>query len=115
MIKRSLAALAFVGIALALVACGGSKSSGGATNAASTQPGASGAMRQESMPNCGAVQAVWVNLNTKVYHEPGDPRYGKTKSGEYLCPSQATAQGFRAAGAAGERGHHHHRKSASAQ
>jgi hypothetical protein len=51
-------------------------------------------------PNCGAVQPVWVNLKTKVYHEPGDPRYGNTKHGEYLCPSQATAQGFRPAGGA---------------
>lgn len=46
------------------------------------------------IPNCGAVSAVWVNLNTKVYHEPGDGYYGKTKHGEYLCPSQAKAQGF---------------------
>ncbi len=51
-------------------------------------------------PNCGAVQPVWVNLKTKVYHEPGDPAYGNTKHGEYLCPSQATAQGFHPAGGA---------------
>lgn len=54
-------------------------------------------------PNCGAVQPVWVNLKTKVYHEPGDPSYGNTKHGEYLCPSQAAAQGFRPAGGAGHR------------
>jgi hypothetical protein len=60
--------------------------------------GAMGAMAGK--PNCGAVQAVWVNLNTKVYHEPGDPAYGKTKHGEFLCPSQAKAQGFRPAGGA---------------
>jgi hypothetical protein len=113
MSKRILAAMPLVAIAFALVACGGSKSSNAnATTAASTQPGTSGSARQESMPNCGAVQPVWVNLKTKVYHEPGDPRYGKTKSGEYLCPSQATAQGFRAAG---ERGHRHHKKAASTE
>jgi uncharacterized protein involved in copper resistance len=58
------------------------------------------ASAQSSVPpslNCGAVQPVWVNLKTKVYHEPSDPFYGKTKSGEYLCPSQAKAQGFHAA------------------
>lgn len=57
-----------------------------------------GAANAITKPNCGAVQPVWVNLKTKVYHEPGDPRYGNTKHGEYLCPSQATAQGFRPAG-----------------
>jgi hypothetical protein len=58
------------------------------------------ASAQSTVPpslNCGAVQPVWVNLKTKVYHEPSDPFYGKTKSGEYLCPSQAKAQGFHAA------------------
>jgi hypothetical protein len=58
-------------------------------------------------PNCGAVEPVWVNLNTKVYHEQGDPAYGTTKHGEYLCPSQAKAQGFRRAGGA------HHKASSS--
>ncbi|MFZ0365849.1 MAG: hypothetical protein WAL67_16750 [Candidatus Cybelea sp.] len=67
--------------------------------------GAMGAMTGK--PNCGAVEAVWVNLNTKVYHEPGDPAYGTTKHGEYLCPSQAKAQGFRRAGGA------HHKASSS--
>jgi hypothetical protein len=61
-----------------------------------------------SIPDCGSVQPVWVNLKTKVYHEPGDPSYGKTKHGEYLCPAQANEQGFRAAGGGRER--HHHRK-----
>jgi hypothetical protein len=59
---------------------------------------AQGAAANMTKPNCGAVQPVWVNLSTKVYHEPGDPRYGATKHGEYLCPSQAKAQGFRPAG-----------------
>jgi len=112
MIKRVLAAMSLVAIAFALVACGGSKSSSAsATPAASAQPGTSGSARKESMPNCGPVQPVWVNLNTKVYHEPGDPSYGKTKNGESLCPSQAAAQGFRAAG---ER-RHRHKKAASTE
>lgn len=112
MSNRILAAMPLVAISFALVACGGSKSSNAnASTAASTQPGTSGTVRQESMPDCGAVQPVWVNLKSKVYHEPGDPRYGKTKNGEYLCPSQATAQGFRAAG---ER-RRHHKKAASTE
>jgi hypothetical protein len=93
---RSLAtASAFALILIGLAACGGGKSSdqNGSTAASA---GASAA----KPPNCGAVKAVWVNLNTKVYHEPGDQYYGNTKNGEYLCPTQAKAQGFHPAGGA---------------
>jgi hypothetical protein len=112
---------------VALAGCGGGKSSNAANAAASAAAGttsgmksgatnamqnaagaAAGAMGSAAIPNCGAVQAVWVNLNSKVYHEPGDPAYGKTKHGEYLCPSQAKAQGFRPAG-----GGRYHRRSSS--
>jgi hypothetical protein len=122
-IAASVFALAMVG----LVACGGNKSAQNAANSAASAAGnaantmasaagnagnamasaagnAAGSMgsmansAMEKMPNCGAVKPVWVNLNTKVYHEPGDPFYGKTKHGEYLCPSQAKAQGFHAPG-----------------
>jgi|SRR5581483_9811239 len=115
---RNLAILAI--LLTGLVACGGGKSSQNATSApAASQAAGSessgGSMSGDSMsgeagsggtaengktiPNCGAVKAVWANLKTHVYHEPGDPWYGKTKSGEYLCPSQAKAQGFHRAGA----------------
>jgi hypothetical protein len=102
---RAIALLTLCGLTLAsLVACSGSKNA--ANNAAQTAASAAGAMGNAAQgvaanltkPNCGAVQPVWVNLNTRVYHEPGDPRYGTTKHGEYLCPSQAKAQGFRPAG-----------------
>jgi hypothetical protein len=79
---------------------------GNAANAAGNAAGsaagamgnaARGAMGAATKPNCGAVAPVWVNLNTRRYHEPGDPAYGNTSRGEYLCPSQAKAQGFRPA------------------
>jgi hypothetical protein len=117
----SLATLALIG----LVACGGNKAANNAANTAASAAGnaanaagsaASGAMGSANsmakgamgkmgaasgtIPNCGAVKAVWVNLKSKAYHEPGDPYYGKTKHGEYLCPSQAKAQGFHRAGGA---------------
>lgn len=83
-----------------------SNAAGNAMNSAgntmkSMKNGAENAMGGDEMgkmPNCGAVKPVWVNLNSKAYHEPGDPYYGKTKHGEYLCPSQAKAQGFHPAG-----------------
>lgn len=89
-----------------LVACGGNKS---ASTAASPAEGASssamsgnamGSENAGTIPNCGAVKAVWVNTKTKVYHESTDPMYGKTKHGKYMCPSQAKAEGDRPAGGA---------------
>jgi hypothetical protein len=90
-----------------LVACGGGKST---STAATPVEGASNGtitngsqMENESagnVPSCGAVKAVWVNTKTHVYHEPGDPMYGHTKHGKYMCPSQAKKEGDRPAGAA---------------
>ena len=40
---------------------------------------------------------VWANLNSKIYHFSGHKDYGNTKSGAYMCESDATSQGIRAA------------------
>ena len=130
---RSRALIALLALALAgLVACGGGKSSnnnnasatngpmsvasgvaGAVAGAVGTAAGAMGNAANGPVPNCGAVKAVWVNLNSKVYHEPGDPYYGKTKHGEYLCPNQAKAQGFHPAGGAmNEMNGSHHKHAA---
>lgn len=41
---------------------------------------------------------VWVNLHRHTYHESGDPYYGRTKNGQYMCLADATAKGYRKAG-----------------
>jgi len=46
---------------------------------------------------CGAGTVVWANLNSKIYHFAGHKDYGNTKSGAYMCESDATSQGMRAA------------------
>jgi hypothetical protein len=115
--KHTIGQLSFVALVLlSLTACGSGKSASnaagnaanavstaagdamkGAANAASSAEGALGG-QTASMPNCGSVKPVWVNLKSRVYHEPDDPYYGKTRQGEYLCPSQAKGQGFHKAG-----------------
>jgi hypothetical protein len=103
---------------VALAACGGGKSESSASSAQATASpstaanapmGGMNASGEAMAPgtlatvppglNCGAVRAVWVNVKTHVYHEPSDPYYGRTKHGEYMCPSQAVKEGYHKAGA----------------
>jgi hypothetical protein len=45
---------------------------------------------------CKHDMVVWVNK--KTYHESGDPYYGRTKHGEYMCKAAADAAGDHLAG-----------------
>ena len=97
--------------AFALIGCGGKSSTQSAaqpTTEAQREtaalPGATvapipGALR------CDGQKPVWVNLKRKVYHKFGDPYYGRSHNGQYLCLSDAEAKGYHAAGAM-----HHHRR-----
>lgn len=41
---------------------------------------------------------VWVNMSKKTYHMAGDPYYGRTKHGQYMCQAGADAKGYHMAG-----------------
>ncbi len=47
--------------------------------------------------HCGSEAPVWVNEHTKVYHMQGDPYYGHTKFGGYMCELDAVHAGYHAA------------------
>ena len=104
---RFLTILTFAAAAVAVAGCGGSKTTTTATAVA--QPTTEAQRETAALPQtqvasvpadlkCGAVKPVWVNMHTKAYHEAGDPYYGRTKNGKYMCPSEAAAQGYHAAG-----------------
>lgn len=63
--------------------------------------GASGAnefsAEAQAKAKCPTGTVVWVNLKSKVYHFAGNPDYGTTKQGAYMCEADATAAGDRAA------------------
>ncbi len=133
---RTLLALS---LRVALAACGGGKSSNTTSTSSQAAPMATTEAERENamLPtgaiaaipasvNCGAVKPVWVNLHSKAYHEAGDPYYGRTKHGQYMCPAQAMAQGYHAAGThngammnanagtmSGSKRHHHHHMGSS--
>ncbi len=113
-----LKAITFVAVAAAVAGCGGGKTT--STTAAVAQPTTEAQREAAALPQvavatvpgdlkCGAVKPVWVNIHSKAYHEAGDPYYGLTKNGKYMCPSEAAAQGYHAAGM-----QTHHKKQAAA-
>ena len=94
-------------VSLLLAGCGGGKrAANDASNAmqntvrqaGSAMNGATHAEAGSPNMHCGAVKPVWVNTKSGAYHEPGDPYYGHTKEGKYMCPSAARAAGYHASG-----------------
>ena len=51
----------------------------------------------QAKARCGSATVVWVNLGSKIYHFAGHKSYGHTKSGAYMCESNAMNESMRAA------------------
>lgn len=47
--------------------------------------------------SCDEKEPVWVNRRRGVYHVAGDPFYGRTKHGSYMCKQDALKAGYRRA------------------
>ncbi|MBV9718175.1 MAG: hypothetical protein JOZ77_02585 [Candidatus Eremiobacteraeota bacterium] len=99
--------------AVALAALTSCRSNVKPSNSAPLQTAAalSGAPVAASPPSCNGESPVWAIEGAKVYLLPGDRLYGKTKRGQYMCLSQAQAEGYH--GARHPFRHHHHRHSSS--
>jgi hypothetical protein len=55
------------------------------------------ATEAQAKSHCPSDTVVWVNLNSRIYHFSGTHNYGNTKSGAYMCESETSAAGMRAA------------------
>jgi hypothetical protein len=105
MMKRLPALTLIAMLAFALAACGQKAST--RTSTISPAPVESGPLHPAHGRNamlaaspsdlhCGSTQPVWVNTHTHVYHKPGDPFYGHTKFGGYICEQDAVRAGYHA-------------------
>jgi hypothetical protein len=60
-----------------------------------TAPFANFPTEAQAQQHCPADTVVWLNLPTAIYHSKGQRWYGQTKSGAYVCRTEATQAGMR--------------------
>jgi hypothetical protein len=51
---------------------------------------------QAAQRHCPADTVVWLNTSSANYHFKGDPWYGHTQRGAYVCKAEADKDGMRA-------------------
>ena len=102
--RGALITLPLIALTVALAACGGNKSNSNASSAGAS-PAPSPSL------NCNGESPVWALRSPKVYLVSDDRLYGKTKHGQYLCLSQAQAEGFQPARHPFQHHRHHRPKS----
>jgi len=105
---KSVRLVASLAACAALTACGGGSSNTSSPTAAPTATSVAFG-EQNALPlavaaripsglKCSKEDIVWANMHTKAFHDPGDPYYGKTRNGGYMCRDTALAQGYHPAG-----------------
>ena len=52
---------------------------------------------QAAQRHCPTDTIVWLNTSTANYHFTGDPWFGRTQRGNYVCKVEADKDGMRAA------------------
>ena len=105
--------VASLALATTLFGCGGGSSNNSSSSTTATTaptPTSVAYAEQNALPlavaakvpsglKCASADVVWANMHTKAMHDPGDPYYGKTRNGAYMCRATAEAQGYHMAGA----------------
>lgn len=90
-------------LVLSLTACGGGRKASTTVASPAASPatygnaktsGAMGTAEPVPVMNCGGTQPVWVNERSRVFHLAGDPYYGRTKHGKYMCERDAAKAGY---------------------
>jgi hypothetical protein len=59
------------------------------------KPGRALKQRQRAPQQCPADAVVWLNTSSANYHFKGDPWYGHTQRGTYVCKAEADKNGMR--------------------
>ena len=67
-----------------------------AVNAALGQGMQTFASEHAAQGHCPADAVVWLNTSSANYHFKGDPWYGHTQRGTYVCKAEADKDGMRA-------------------
>jgi hypothetical protein len=53
------------------------------------------ATEQKAQQHCPADTVVWLNTSSALYHLKGEPWYGRTQRGAYVCKAEADKNGER--------------------
>lgn len=103
--RISLYMCALLFASIALIGCGGKQNAPANMGTTAPMGGAQGTMHTplaEQAPIPSSLHCkgdiVWANPARKIYHEPSDPYYGRTRHGEYMCRAAAEAAGYHKAG-----------------